>query len=349
MTDETPPKLFLSHASKDKAYVEAFMDTVLMQGCGLKPDQILMTSVRETGIPTGENLFEILRLTAASTPLVVAMISPRYIVSSTCLAELGAAWVRNVLFPITIGGVTRSELNGVLQGLLIENPDDEPTLEELHVRIHDEFGTTTTATTWGRHRRNWLANPVRDTLTKPDIFTAEDKDKLERKLEKVRQELDGLTAEFNVISDQNEQLREAKDIDEVKAIVAPKAPSAQFDVLLEAATDALGQVHGGYATSDIFRKHFADRLELPGPGDPLQDEYFAAQDAGMITIDEDDGTVTLDRDFYKLSDALSSIGELIAFFDEQIAANEDFKIWFEDKYKTTPKLTADSTWKKLLR
>jgi len=349
MTVQATPKLFLSHAYADKAYATKFMDTILIQGSRLPSERILMTSLRETGIPTGKNLFEVLRHTAADSPLVVALISPTYLTRPTCLAELGAAWVKEALFPIMIGGITRKDLDGVLQGIIIENFNDEDTLDELHGTINREFGIDTPPLTWSRKKKEWLGESKKIKLAKPATFTATDKEKLDHKLSTVQAELAALTEEFDELSEQNEQLRKAKDADEVKAIVVPKAPSKQFEQLRQAATDALSEVYGGSATRDILRKYFTDRLDLPGQGDPLQDEYFDAQEAGMIIIDDDDGTVTLVRDFYRLGEALDSIDELISFFDDQIASNEDFKNWFIDKYKTTPKLTAEQTWKKLLR
>lgn len=351
MTVQDAPKLFLSHAYKDKAYAEAFMDTILIQGSSLPSERILMTSLRETGIATGKNLFGVLRNTAAHSPLVVALITPTYLTRSTCLAELGAAWVKEALFPIMVGGITRKDLDGVLQGLIIEKFNDEDTLDELHETVSREFGVTTRPLAWSRKKKQWLGAAPKIELAKPTTFTAADKEKLDRKLSTVQAELKALTDEFDELSEQNEQLRKAKDADEVKAIVTPKVPAKHFEHLRQAATDALSEVQGGSATRDILRKYFAGRLDLPSVGDPLQDDYFEAQEAGMITIDDDDdgSTVTLVPDFYKLHDALDSIEELLSYFDDQIASNEDFKNWFVGKYKTTPKLTAEQTWKRLLR
>lgn len=323
------------------------MDTILIHGCGLKSEQILMTSLRETGVPTGKNLFETLRRTAAASPLVVALISPTYVTRPTCLAELGAAWVKDVLFPIMVGGVRRTDLNGVLQGLLIEKHDDEDTLDELQERIVQEFGVSTKQLTWSRQKKNWRKNAIQTTLTQPDIFTADDKEKLERKLGAVQEELDALTAEFDEINEQNEQLRNVKDADEVKSIVAPKSATKRFEQLLETAQRAIAGVVAGYATSDILRTYFAGRLELPNRGDSLYDGYFEARDHGLITIDDEDGDVLLNLDFYKLREAVDSIDELILVFDDE-TSNDDFKNWFVEKYRTTPTLTAQKTWKKLL-
>lgn len=47
--------IFISHASKDEKIIRAFVDKILVLGCGLKDQQVYCTSIEGLGIGTGED------------------------------------------------------------------------------------------------------------------------------------------------------------------------------------------------------------------------------------------------------------------------------------------------------
>lgn len=85
-------KVFISHASLDKAIVDEFVDKVLRLSCGLKTSEIVYTSREDTGVEFGEGIPEFIKDNLHTSSLVLFMISDNYKASEVCLNEMGAAW-----------------------------------------------------------------------------------------------------------------------------------------------------------------------------------------------------------------------------------------------------------------
>lgn len=151
------PRLFVSHAARDRSVVSAFVNTVLRLGCGLTPDEIFYSSGADTGVPSGGNLNAYIRSQVSESDLVLAIITPRFQASVYCVAELGAAWSRaGSLFPLLGTRTASAGLGGIMQGVLVRNMGDAVALDELHDRVFDVFGRAPSARTWGAHRDEWL-------------------------------------------------------------------------------------------------------------------------------------------------------------------------------------------------
>lgn len=87
-----PQKVFISHSSHDKAYVEALVE--LLEDLGMPDGSIVCTSVPGHGIPGGTKIYDWLRDQFISCDLrVVFALSNNYYNSPASLNEMGAAWV----------------------------------------------------------------------------------------------------------------------------------------------------------------------------------------------------------------------------------------------------------------
>ncbi|MGO8869860.1 MAG: toll/interleukin-1 receptor domain-containing protein [Acidimicrobiales bacterium] len=123
------PGVFISHAFADKSLVDEFVDTVVKLGCGLKSDQIFYSSGEDTGIPSGYDLLRHVRNEVGEAGLVIAIVSPAFQARPVCIAELGAAWSRvDNLFPLAVPGMDRTDMEGVLQGMVVRYLDDSAAL-----------------------------------------------------------------------------------------------------------------------------------------------------------------------------------------------------------------------------
>jgi hypothetical protein len=87
------PKIFISHASKDIAYIDAFVS--LLEKIGIKEqDKLFCSSITGYKIPIGKNIYEYLRNEFKNHELfVIFMLSKNYYESVACLNEMGAAWI----------------------------------------------------------------------------------------------------------------------------------------------------------------------------------------------------------------------------------------------------------------
>jgi hypothetical protein len=151
------PRLFVSHATSDRAIVSEFVNTVLRLGCGLMPEEIFYSSGADMGVPSGGDLNAYIRSQVSESDLVLAIITPRFQASLYCVAELGAAWSRaGTLLPLLGTRTTPVDLKGVLHGLLVRNIGDAVALDELLDRVVAIFGRAPSGPTWGAHRDEWL-------------------------------------------------------------------------------------------------------------------------------------------------------------------------------------------------
>lgn len=151
------PGIFVSHASDDKQLVDAFVDIVLRLGCNVPSEAIFYSSGADTGVPSGSDLNAYVRNRIGDMDLVVAVITLTFQARPFCVAELGAAWSRvGNLFPVKHPELGRAEMEGVLTGMVVRSFDEGEALDELHDRVRETTGHTTSAQTWGHCKEKWL-------------------------------------------------------------------------------------------------------------------------------------------------------------------------------------------------
>lgn len=85
-------RIFISHSSKDKALIEAFVEKIIRLGIGIPIDDIFCTSIETMGIKNGDDMRNHIRQNILGCDLALLMISSSYIRSSICLNEMGAVW-----------------------------------------------------------------------------------------------------------------------------------------------------------------------------------------------------------------------------------------------------------------
>src|ERR1700740_1478164 len=107
--------VFLSHASADEPLIDS-LKTMLQSGIGLGPAEVFYSSEKGTGIPAGSNFVDYIRDKMQDAGFVVAVITPAYLESEFCLAELGAVWALadKDFFPLCVPPVNRAELKATL-------------------------------------------------------------------------------------------------------------------------------------------------------------------------------------------------------------------------------------------
>ena len=133
-------KIFISHSSEDKSIVKAFIDKILLLGCGLKPDDIFCT-LDSTAIRTGDDFLEKIILNMEGSDYIFLFISEDYKSSEVCGNELGASWAyrdKRVL-PFVLPNVQFSQmgfLNISKQGARLL---DRAKLDELYEEICQRY------------------------------------------------------------------------------------------------------------------------------------------------------------------------------------------------------------------
>lgn len=111
---EKSPKIFISHASDDKEYVEKLVD--LLDYIGLTEKQIFCTSYPGYDISIGNDIFETLKQQFLEFDLFVLFVhSKNYYQRPVCLNEMGAAWALKTDYQsILLPGFGFNEMTGVV-------------------------------------------------------------------------------------------------------------------------------------------------------------------------------------------------------------------------------------------
>ena len=156
-----PYKVFISHSSKDKEFVEALVE--LLESIGFDPSTLFCSSVDGYGIGLSKDIFETLRGLFKEYNLYVIFVhSPNYYLSPVSLNEMGAAWVLKTDFcSFLTTNMSFDGMKGVVNGstisIKVDNADAPARLTELKDHLLSLFGLNDIdSIKWERKRKAFL-------------------------------------------------------------------------------------------------------------------------------------------------------------------------------------------------
>lgn len=161
-TENKMKKVFISHASTDKPFVELLVN--LLEDIGLSENEIVCSSIPGYGIPLGKDIYDWLSEQFQNCELhIIFVLSENYYNSVACLNEMGAAWVLKqkydmLLLPEFDFPQIKGAINPQQIGIKL---DSDPTelnqrLNELKDGLIEEFGLKSlSASKWERHRNEF--------------------------------------------------------------------------------------------------------------------------------------------------------------------------------------------------
>lgn len=165
---QKPHKLFISHSSKDKEYMEALAE--MLEDIGMPDGAFVCTSVSGHGIPGGAKIFDWLKDQFLMCDLrVVFALSHNYYNSAASLNEMGAAWVTKTADTLLLlPGFGFDDIQGCVDpremGISFEMDDAElqHRLNEFKDMLISEHNLPSiTQARWERHRNKFIKR-VRD-------------------------------------------------------------------------------------------------------------------------------------------------------------------------------------------
>lgn len=127
--------LFISHSAVDREQVERFLDFLVL-GMGIAREEIFCTS-QNGALRPGAPFIQEIRKEMADCRQVLCLISPHYLRSKFCLAEMGAAWFQqDKLLPILIPPARYQDLEDTpLKGLQTLRQNDKDDLMTLYDQL----------------------------------------------------------------------------------------------------------------------------------------------------------------------------------------------------------------------
>ena len=333
------PGVFVSHAGADKVFIDSFVDDIIRLGCEVPKTSIFYSSGADTGIPSGSNLNAYVKEKVQDAKLVVAILTPSFQTRPYCVAELGAAWSRaDLLFPIAAPGVERTDLQGVLKGLIVKYLDNSEALDELHEAVCRAVGTSPGAMTWNSYKAKWLSKVERlaASLAAPRLITLEE---FERAQNDARGALNALgetqreTEELNAII---EQLKATKDAAAVREILKPKTEIAEYEQLEKAARESMAQLPAP-AREAVFWD--MQNMGMPWPNayedQWAYDQVEKARIDGWLQYGTTDDCLVLNPSFGKIKRAVTAVRDLQKFLSSDVRS-EEFHEWFEAEHDEVP-------------
>ena len=163
-SNNKPKKVFISHASKDKPFVELIVN--LLEDIGLSETEIVCSSIPEYGIPLGKDIYDWLSEQFQNCNLhIMFILSGNYYKSIACLNEMGAAWVLKqkydtVLLPNFDFPQIKGAINPQQIGIKLDSDCTElnQRLNELKDSLIEEFELNSmSASKWERRRNEFVS------------------------------------------------------------------------------------------------------------------------------------------------------------------------------------------------
>lgn len=282
---------------------------------------------------------------ASGSALIIAMVTPTYQARPVCVAELGAAWARDVLFPVLAPGMDRSELEGVLPGLLIKQADDSAVLEELSDRIR-ELGFEFQSTSFGEGKAEWKSELRKGLVPAPLKAppSADDMQRLEEELKSTEELLDKKNDELTKLKDRYAKLKKAKTEAAIQEADLPADEYERFAALRDTVATALRKLSTVVAEAVWHEAagqemRTPERYNFPDRCDDIETE----NKQGRLIVDEDDNTVRPNLHFPAVKQAYKAVADLRAYLTVG-ERSESFEDWFESTYETPMDLAKQACW-----
>jgi hypothetical protein len=151
-------KIFVSHAAKDEALVEEFVE-LLQVGVNVHPDDVFCSSLPGMNIPTGGAFIDHIKSQVKNPELVLLVISQEFLKSQFCLNEVGASWALSLpIYPLLVPPLDYADVRGVLAGVQAAKLDDKEKLNDLRDVLIERLGLAPLRTShWERKRDKFLS------------------------------------------------------------------------------------------------------------------------------------------------------------------------------------------------
>lgn len=341
--------VFISHASADKNFVDDFVDDILRLGCGIPVKEIFYSGRVSTGVRSGENLNSRIQFEVADADLVIAVLTPTYQKRPYCLAELGAAWSRTgVLLPIAAPGLELTDLDGVLKGILVRHADDSAALDELHDQVCDMRDGRPSATNWGECKAKWMAKVggLAASLPRERVIALDDYDRLKADHEGAMAALASAQKDIRNLKVTVEQLKLAKDKEEIRRILKPDTEVAEYEQCEHNAREALRPLKSVVRDAVYWDMRSS---EMPWPRD--QGDRQEADDAlaaGQLKEGWTEDSLRANEAHPTVSKAIDAAAELRSFLSSD-TRSEEFEGWFRAEHdQMPPDLSMKDAWDKII-
>lgn len=341
-------EIFISHSGKDKKIVDDFIDLLLIGALGIQIDKIFCTSTDGMKIKSGADWRDSIMGALQQAKVNFLIISPNYKESEVCMNEMGAGWVTSAeVIPLIIEPINYKTVGVIQEPIQIEKLLDEKSLDRIKDILQEQLeipNSLIKSDRWTAKKKEFVLktkkylkeNPFREPLDREEFNSLiKEKEELETTLTK-------LIEEKSELEDLVEDLKKAKDKNEVLEIVKKHSDTTEFEEFQELCQNV------EYHLDDfqpiirgIIFKAFSGK-EITINWEPYREDIDFANANDYI-----DGYMDADfestQEMKKVSKALY---QLEHFINSELA--EDFYELYKENYKSKLSLSNMGFWEEVI-
>jgi hypothetical protein len=231
--------VFISHASKDKEVVDAFIDIILHGALSVSIDDIFCVSTDGTKIISGADWRDSINESLLSAKVNFLIISSNYKESEVCQNEMGAAWVTSAtVLPLILEPINYKTVGIIQEPNQIEKLLDEKSLDRIKDIVQEKLeipAVLIKSDRWTVKKKEFIVR-VKKYLESTPFPVPMDRTVFNKLLEErvdLENTIDSLIQEKSELESLIKELKVAKDKREVTKIIKKRNPSSQFQEFVE--------------------------------------------------------------------------------------------------------------------
>lgn len=338
-------KVFVSHAAKDEALANEFVD-LLDTGTTLNQEDIFCSSVKGMDIPNYTEFVKHIKTELEAAELVIVILSPNFIESAFCNCELGATWFSDRhCFVLGVPPLKFEDIKGIMVGKQVGMINDSSALDDLKDYLKVSLSDGGATSRWNEKKEKFLTllPAIIKKLPKPGVVPLKTFDTLKETHAGALEEIDDLKGRIEKQTRTIDKLSELKDKAEVSAIkTSENGDSEKFEVLVGEVRDALDSIGDSIVKDVLFAHLQKQEYHWPGFGmDSERDALKVAIDNGYL-FDGDDyiGVNTGDP---AVEHALKALKKLDSFLAEE--SFPEFHTNYKKEYGMEADINNKRFWK----
>lgn len=314
-------KIFISHSTKDIELIDSFLD-FLELGMGVNREEVYCTSVDGT-IDTGKKFVDNIKINIGKAEVVMFIITPQYLQSKFCLAEMGAAWVLNqqvypIIFePLTFDVLEDTPLKGIQAKILNSENNIFSMYDELKVK---KIAVDKPVTLFNRKSKKFL-NELTQITSRITVNEGENEEinNLNIEIDKLLNDIDSKDNKIKDLNKYISNLEKIKDKETVSELKKEKLDDYdKFETMMSEISINLNKF-SPYVSTCIFINRFRNEDFIPN-----YNKYPLCWDEIQECVM--DGKLETDGNLVWLNDEHSLIKKLVDKLDELEKFIEDLDI-----------------------
>jgi len=351
-------RIFISHASKDKEIVQAFMDEILIGALGIKITDIFCTTTDGTKIKSGNDWRNDIKEHLAGSKVTFLIITPNYKESEICLNEMGAAWVLSgKTIPLIVEPLNYESVGLLQEVKQVEKIKDGGSLDRIRDVLQEDLeipANEIPTDRWSKKKDYFInkvsahleSNPFKSPFTRDQFESlVKQVDLFSKEAEVLRQTEISMSEKNSKLTNLNEDLKSALGSKESMIIenkYFDRQSMEEFMLLCEKTKKALSKARGiilGMIFVDYSEKKIF--LSFDGWDSIIQDAL--ARDV----IFESEFSFDVNWDNPTMKHIQSSIRDLEKFISKN-DENKEFLTAYESKFEVPLDLSNLDFWEEVL-